>query len=99
MVQDYQETQPPSDKEVIDTMLALMQYICEPCEDYPTCTLDPPKECISFKKATKLWAYNDRCSECGKLLENHNIKACETGLSYCSHECAKTHVNRLEGPF
>jgi len=98
-LQDYQETEPISDKETIDTMLALMQHICEPCEDYPTCIFDPPKECSIFQKATGLWAYNDRCPECGKLLENHNIRACETGLSYCSHEHAYAHVNRLEGPF
>ena len=46
-----------------------------------------------------LWAYNERCPNCGVEITNHDIKACETGLSYCSHECAYEHVNSLEGPF
>ena len=44
-------------------------------------------------KMSKLWEFNVECPECGKKT-NHQIKACETGLSYCSEECMKIHVNK-----
>lgn len=42
-------------KETVDSILALMKHICEPCEDYPTCILDPPKECDIYKKEVQNW--------------------------------------------
>ena len=47
------------------------------------------------KKSRKLWSYNKRCANCGKLLTNHKIRAVETGDSYCSNRCASSHVNRV----
>jgi len=61
MVQDYQEKTPVTydsetesmlykAKQIIDSELILMKEICNPCEQYKTCILDPPKECEVFKK-------------------------------------------------
>ena len=47
-------------------------------------------------KPNKLWEFNEECPECGAPA-NHTIRACETGLSYCSYKCAHTHVNKKEG--
>ena len=52
-----QSNQETVSKEVIDRELALMAHICEPCKEYPTCILDPPKECDVFQKEVK-WAQN-----------------------------------------
>lgn len=46
----------------------------------------------------KLWEFNAECPECGAPA-NHTIRACETGLSYCSNECAEKHVNKKEGGY
>lgn len=45
--------------------------------------------------STKLWAENEVCGHplCDKKAD-HEIRSCETGLSYCSHECASNHVNK-----
>jgi len=42
----------------------------------------------------KLFEGNTRCPECGGFA-NQDIRSCETGLSYCSHECATEHVKRV----
>lgn len=49
-------------------------------------------------KAIHLWEFNGECPECGAPA-NHTIRACETGLSYCSRECAQKHVNKKEGGY
>jgi len=50
-----------------------------------------------FDKATnkgKIWVMNDVCPACGDP-SDHKIQSAETGLSYCSNECALKHVNQL----
>ena len=46
-----------------------------------------------------LWEGNTSCPECGKVIEislpDDEIKAIETGLSYCSLECREKHVNKV----
>jgi len=49
---------------------------------------------VQTRHRPDLWAYNERCPWCGDEA-NHDIKACETGLSYCSQECARLHVKQL----
>ena len=44
---------------------------------------------------SELWVNNKDCPQCGEmLLDGFKIEACETGLSYCSIECATKHVNK-----
>lgn len=44
-----------------------------------------------------LWRSNILCPQCGKeVVYPPKIKACETGYSYCSEECAKKHVRENE---
>jgi len=63
-LQDYQEKTPVTYDSETEAMLykakqiiselALMKEICNPCEQYKTCILDPPKECeIFIKEAEK----------------------------------------------
>lgn len=40
-----------------------------------------------------IWELNNRCPECGRFIENHEIQSAETGFSYCSENCAYKHVN------
>lgn len=44
------------------------------------------------EKKNALWKNNEQCPECGQKA-NQEIRACETGYSYCSEECATKHVN------
>jgi len=43
-------------------------------------------------KKGDLWENNETCPNCGDKA-NQDIKAVETGNSYCSNECASKHVN------
>ena len=46
----------------------------------------------------KLWYDNTECAMCGKPIEDlKKFRACETGYSYCSEECAVEHV-RINEP-
>ena len=42
-----------------------------------------------------LWENNKECPECGMPIFDNDIKACETGFSYCSEDCCNKHVNEL----
>ncbi|MFX0132013.1 MAG: hypothetical protein ACFFDN_00075 [Candidatus Hodarchaeota archaeon] len=44
------------------------------------------------QKEFVLWYNNEECPNCGKE-PNQEIRACETGYSYCCENCAKEHVN------
>ncbi len=43
---------------------------------------------------TDLFKNNKYCPDCGRIA-NQEIRSCESGLSYCSNECAKIHVNEV----
>ena len=46
------------------------------------------------KPRLRLWLDNLYCPLCGKKVDPH-IRSRETGLNYCSHECAKKHLRLL----
>lgn len=56
--------------------------------------------CYNPNQKENLWENNEVCPECGQDA-NQEIRACETGKSYCSEECATKHVidNAPEGGY
>ena len=52
------------------------------------------KEWEGQEKPKILWMENPCCPVCGKIVDL-DIKSCETGLNYCSHECARLHVKNI----
>jgi hypothetical protein len=52
-----------------------------------------------LKAFFRLWENNWECPNCGKPLgspELATIRAAETGMTYCSTDCAKEHVKANE---
>lgn len=45
-----------------------------------------------------LWHDNEDCPQCGAPVDPE-IRAAETGLRYCSHDCARAHINHDQTPY
>ena len=93
---------PPTDlaEEIVDVeiMLEQLTYIYkleEQVQHAKTEKLVRLQEKLGIQEKI-LWYNNTECPQCGKLIEDpKKIRACETGYSYCSEECAREHVKDI----
>ncbi|RLI09923.1 hypothetical protein DRO42_02875 [Candidatus Bathyarchaeota archaeon] len=73
-------------------------YCCPNCGALQSFIMEADAETLQTlngaKADTPPWANNKECPICGRPTEP-DIRSCETGLSYCSDECARHHVNAV----